>query len=345
MKEFLPWSTATYWNSLERYKTGKFSILDIQLSGQCNYNCVYCDSPYRKTPSQINFAHLESLITSEAKNFKWIFVCGVGEPLFGENKKQLLRFLILCETLGIKCTIFTNGSNIDEEIFGYIKRGVLYPLIKIDTFSKELSNDIYGTDNAQKTLDAIEKLFDFAKNENGTYSSIAASIVPTAKNKNEITTIVKKCLKHNVFPLIGQLEYAGNAICHFDRLLLTKNELENIKTEVNSIIGSEYKIPICPAVIADIHITNNGHVSVDEISGLSCSWFWLKTPKTKDICNTNTLTSFAEAEKKIVEYRKNVFESLSNIFSQIEVQPFGGCGGNKKDLLKDYLTLFSEEKL
>lgn len=339
MKEFLPWSKTTYELVISKYKQGRMSIIDVQLNGKCNYNCIYCDSPNRNLPSEIDLEHLTMLIRKDAALYDWMFICGLGEPLWAENKTILLRLLELCRELEIKCTIFTNGSQIDDRILDFVRNGILYPIIKVDTFAKDLSKEIYGTKQAEATLTAIEKLFEISHVMESKYCHVAASIVPTSKNIHEILDIIKRCIDNNVFPLLGQLEYAGNAKNSYNDLLLTHDELMRLKEDIGKAIGEEYKVPICPSVIAGLHITNDGYISVDKVSGLSCSWFWLKDPDTKQLCNVNQIDSFYEADQEIMQYRESVIEQMAMLVPQIEEHPFGGCGGNIKDLAQGYVKL------
>ena len=341
MKEFLPWSKNTYDIAVKKYRSGRLSILDVQLSGKCNYNCIYCDSPDRNKPCEIDFDHFDRLVRQEAELFDWMFICGLGEPIWGENKSALMRLLSLCRELNIKCTIFTNGSQMDDAVLDYVRSGTLYPIIKIDTFSLEKSNDIYGTKDAQKTLDAIEKLFAIAKSDNSGYCPVSASIVPTTKNLDEMLDIVIRCRDNNVFPLLGQLEYAGKAIVEYDDLLLTKEELLALRADISEALGEDYIVPICPSVIAGIHITHDGSISVDKKSGLSCSWFWLETPQTVKLCDVNTIESFSVAQKAVFDYRRSVLEQMSALVEHIEEYPFGGCGGNVRNLALAYVRLQS----
>lgn len=342
MKEFYPWSKAVYDETIKKYLNGNFSVLDIQLSGKCNFNCVYCDSPDRNIKAQTDFKHLENLVREEKEKYDWMFVCGLGEPLYNENKIALFQLLALCKDMGIKCSIFTNGSNMDELILNYVREGVLYPIIKIDTFSPELAQELYGSKNACKTLQTIEDLFSIATSINDSVCHVAASIVPTTKNLDEVPHIVERCLEHSTFPLIGQLEYAGNAIGSYEDLLLTEGQLIKLKEKVNSLIGMDYNVPICPAVISGIHVASNGYVTVDRKSGLSCSWFWLETPDVENICDINKIKSFCEVEQKIREYRQKSIDQLFVLKENIQEYPFGGCGGNVKDLFDDYLNIQSK---
>ena len=101
-------------------------------------------------------------------------------------------------------------------------------------------------------------------------------------------------------------------------------------------------MPICPSVIAGIHITNEGWISVDKRSGLSCSWFWLEEPQIVKLCNINSLTSFDKANQLIINYRNKVYPQMKNLAKDVEEYPFGGCGGNVRELVFEYINLQRE---
>ena len=345
MKEFLPWSRATYLIAVEKYSRGRLSILDVQLSGRCQYSCMYCDSPDRDLPCQTDFNHLQQLLEQDQKEsrvFDWLFICGLGEPVFSQNKKDLVYLLEMCKRFGLKCTIFTNGNQIDDTILDYVKCDVLYPIIKIDSFSLGLAAKLYGTTEVgvSKTLGATEALLKIAHDKRSNTCNVAASIVPTTLNKDEMLDIVRVCDKHNVFPLIGQLEYAGRAMVSYDDLLLSKDELLKLKSDIELEFG-DYNVPVCPSVICGLHITHDGSISVDKRSGLSCSWFWLETPQVVPLCNVNHISSFSEADKLVFHYRNSVLDRLNDLLPSIENHPFGGCGGNVKSLAEEYVRLQS----
>lgn len=340
MKEYLPWSELTLNNELEKYKNGRLSILDIQLGGGCNYNCTYCDSPDRKRECITDLSYIRKLISLDADLIDWIFVCGLGEPLFETNKDKLLYLLDICREYGIKCSVFTNGSLVDSQICSYIENGILFPLIKVDSLSAEKVRQLYRTNNPSGNLHAISTLFDIAKKTETDYCLVGASIVPTRANIDEIPAIVERCISNNVFPLIAELECAGLSTGdHYESLYLSREELQELKNTIQIQIGEEYKIPICPSVISGIHITNEGIISVDEVSGLSCPWYWLLNPKTHNLCSIKDIHSFKDADKQIIDYRNSVYKELLPLAEKIEPYPFGGCGGNVRRLLFEYISI------
>lgn len=68
MIEYRPWSQAVLEESLDSYKRGGFNILDIELGGQCNYHCIYCDSPSRDKHCRISIDQLH--VAFEKRNIK-----------------------------------------------------------------------------------------------------------------------------------------------------------------------------------------------------------------------------------------------------------------------------------
>ena len=38
---YYPWSSEVLYQALKRYSENKYTILDIELGGACNFNCIY----------------------------------------------------------------------------------------------------------------------------------------------------------------------------------------------------------------------------------------------------------------------------------------------------------------
>lgn len=342
MIEYLPWAKETF----QKCTDSKFNILDIELGGQCNYNCVYCDSPSREKTCTISIDKIE-LVMSE-NTISWVYICGLGEPTVSDNYVLLLKVLALCEKYNVKCSIFTNLSRLDDKIKYYIEKGILYLLFKYDSIDMLKNNTLYGissADNQILNIEEIKKLTKVIRN----CSNMAASIVPTQMNKNDIIEIVEDCIKHNIYPLIAELEDSGNAHPQYGQLALSYEELLKIKQDVNDLISQkyqnpkEYQNPICPAVINGVHIKNDGSVTVDSRTGLSCHWFWLKEPSTHVVGDFND-KSFQYIKNKIERYRD---QKLDDVFGLAinKKTVFGGCGGDASILLDTYIKMKRRERM
>lgn len=337
MLEYLPWSMKVLNECLDDYKIGKFSILDIELGGQCNYHCIYCDSPTRNKTCMVDLDKIEAAFIT--KSIKWVFVCGLGEPTVSGNISILLKILKLCEKYGVKCSIFTNLSMLNEEIKYYIQEGILNILFKYDSSTVERTMHLYGVTNVDKQLCNIAKVKELVR-ATGNGTNVAASIVPTKVNKDEILNIVKDCIANNIYPLIAELENSGDAQNYYEQLALSVEELREIKEQVNALIGESYFVPVCPAVICGVHIRQDGNVTVDERTGLSCHWFWLEEPKTHVISNFND-KDYNLIINKIETYRESHIKSVEDLLQNRNESVFGGCGGDAISLLKKYLGIFN----
>ena len=89
MIEYAPWSRKVLDESLRSYKNRVFNILDIELGGQCNYHCIYCDSPLRNKRCEVSIEKLRTAFAQ--KNIKWVFICGLGEPTANGNLELLIK--------------------------------------------------------------------------------------------------------------------------------------------------------------------------------------------------------------------------------------------------------------
>lgn len=340
MIEYFPWSKKVLEECLGDYNSGELVILDIELGGQCNYHCIYCDSPCREKKCSIPINKLQEAFATN--KIKWVFVCGLGEPTVDENEELLYEILLLCEKHGAKCSIFTNLSNLNAKLLNYIKKEILYVLFKYDSRDIVKNMSLYGVSNVNKQLYNIERLKKLVKVSNGC-TNIAASIVPTRINKEDIINIVKDCIENNIYPLIAELENSGEAQEYYGQLSLTQDELLEIMNKVSSLTGDSYSVPVCPAVICGLHIRHDSNVTVDDYTGLSCHWFWLEEPKTKTIGDFSS-DSIYELINNIKMYRLKKLRDVENIAAQQHNTVFGGCGGDVNYLLKRYLQIQEEQK-
>lgn len=342
MLEYLPWSKQEFTICVHDYINGHLPILDLELGGGCNYNCVYCDSPDRGKPCHVSLDNIEKLMS--AGEFRWVYICGLGEPTFGENYSFLVNLLSLCEKHDIRCSIFSNLSNLTEELKSYIRKGILYILFKYDTKKASRIKTLYGTRETEAQLSAINELWSLVHFENG-LTNIAASIVPTQLNSDEILNIVEECIDHHVFPLIGELESSGKGQTNYENLFLNHSELLSIKDRVDKIWNGHYNIPICPAVINGLHINNQNSITVDSFSGLSCHWFWLKEPKIETLAHLDDKVSLDTLKASVYNYREeHVVDVVSFLKEYTPVGgAFGGCGGDVIQLFKTYLASMGVE--
>lgn len=334
MYEYAPWAKDTLHRILAT-SSKSLPILDIQFGGACNLNCIYCDTPRYGAPCLLDLKSIEKMINSGT--IQWIYACGLGEPTAKGNVEAFKQILAMCKKMSVKVSVFSNLVNLDDELLGYIENGILHVLFKLDSFTPQTMQFLYGVDRSQTILKNYQRLKEVVQTTNGS-TNLGASIVPTAKNYEELYVVIDWCMENNVYPLLGQLENAGKCSHIFNELELKEKELLTLRNYIQTKYGVHYEIPVCPATISGIHITNTNHVIVDERTGLSCGWFWLDEPKMIPVGNITDMT-LEEVTAKIIDYRRAKFSSVVEIEKALKSNPFGGCGGDAKILLSQYISI------
>lgn len=334
MYEYAPWATDVLKRILA-ISSNSLPILDLQFGGACNLNCIYCDTPKYNFPCSLDLNAIENIINSG--NIQWVYACGLGEPTAKGNVEAFKQILAMCKKNSTKVSIFSNIVNLDDELLEYIRCGTLHVLFKLDSFNPSVMEYLYGADRSTIILRNYQKLKEVTRINNGA-TNLGASIVPTARNYEEIYQIIDFCMGNGIYPLLGQLENAGKCSRIYDKLQLKEDELLTLRSYIEEKYDVHYQIPVCPATISGIHITNTNRVIVDERTGLSCGWFWLDEPKMIEIGNIIDMSA-EEITSRIIAYRKSKFADVVAIEKSLKANPFGGCGGDAKQLLQQYISI------
>jgi len=340
MLHYRPWCQKELEESLDKYRDGVFTVLDVELGGTCNMACIYCDTPERQANALINLALVEKIFATG--DIRWLFICGLGEPTAVGNHAKLSALLSLCREYGVQCSIFTNLFDLSDDVKRALADGTLNILFKLDSFQPETVAHLYGIEDTHQYMSNIREVADCVRFD-GENTNIAASIVPTSHNTGELVDIVKYCIKANIAPMIGGLENAGKSTEVFAALKASDDELMSARREVSRIIGRDYNVPVCPAVIGGMHISHDNNLQVDYHTGLSCHWFWMETPRTRVLGTLDESWDPADMGRLIEQYRVERLDFVRSTADGIVEQPFGGCGGDMRALLRRYIAM-QEEK-
>ncbi len=343
MMQYRPWEKNEVNEIISKVGEGQLPILDIQLGGQCPYACEYCDDVNRRNlPCLINMDSIYRLMCQG--NTKGVYVCGIGEPTACSNYKKLIQLLDMCYERNIWVSMYTNGLRLSEKILKHVDNGTLNLLYKYDTERINVAAKLYGISRsaAMQQFTSVMKLKNVIHNNNGV-TNIGASIVPSSENIKKMRFLINCCLKSGIFPMIGELENAGNCHKHYEELKISGEELQKVKDWMLQEHGIDYQIPVCPATISGIHIDNFGQVIIDGKTGLSCSWFWMEDPEMIRLGSIDEM-SYEEIVKKILEYRDSKYQEVLQMIDDVGEHPFGGCGGDVKHLLKTYTEVYQPRR-
>lgn len=349
MVQYLPWSKNTLEFCINAAKESMIPAIDLELTAKCSAaSCIYCDSmpsvcanPKIKELS-VDFT-VSLLKQAASKGLKWIYTCGLGEPLEDKRFSTILDFL---KEQDIALSMFTNGQFITSRSMArHLKDCNVNLILKMDTFNGNKFDKILGgKGRAEKIYRAIDYLLEagYTNIKIDGCTDLAFSIVPTQLTIEDIPQVVEFCLKHNIFPSVGELERAGNVLSHnlVEKLGLNENDLKDIRHK-SELEQMNYMRPICPAILTGLHIDNQGNCIVDVVTGLNCKWFLLSDPHTKIIGNIKD-SSIVDLHEKVVSYRNKCFKKNIETINEYEKinYTFGGCGGSPSEIIRIYKENF-----
>lgn len=341
MIEYIPWAKKTLDYCIQSQKAGFIPTLDIELTAKCSRAfCIYCDSKPTvsacEQKGEVDFFSLKKVIL-EAKEhgLKWIYTCGLGEPL---EDMKFWDILYLLKENNIELSMFSNGIFIkDIYIAKELKKHNVNIILKMDTFDEKNFDIILGGKGiSQKIFSARDYLLEAGYGAQNGYTNLAFSIVPTQLSLGGISKVIDYCEKNGIFASIGELEQAGEVLSNNlnDVLAINSDEVRKLKKYADAYAKGYYMRPICPCILTGLHIDNLGNCIVDKNTGLNCKWFLLKDPETIQIGDIYN-DSVCELNKRVQKYRRKQFsENLVQIKRNCDVSyVFGGCGGNPKDII------------
>ncbi len=342
MIEYLPWSDKILSECIAEHRKGNLPTLDLELTSKCTQaSCIYCDSKPKvgkKHPDELTYRETKQLLIEAKKlGLRWVYSCGLGEPLEDSRFKRLVE---ISSSLDVRCSIFTNGILIDEKRAKWLHENGVCLIIKLDTFNEATFDKILGKpQKARQIYKAIKLLLDagYGKSCQHGLTDLAFSIVPTSLNYNDISDIIRLANDNNIFPSVGELEQAGRVLAtkNFSKLAIDNTSMLSLKKKVEKLLWKGYIRPVCPTIMTGIHIDNIGNCVVDSDTGLNCKWFLLKEPRVKLIGNFRK-ESLTTLLSKVKTFRKKCFEDnkgkVDNAGSTEYV--FGGCGGSPKKIIK-----------
>lgn len=341
--EYYPWSPKILDNALKEYAEGKIPTAYLELTAKCSYcQCFYCDSKVGKAdPGELTFQEIKELILNLKKlGLRWLFICGLGEP---REENHFFDFLKFLKEQHINISFFTNGLAYDEGDITILKECDANIILKLDSFNEKVFDEILSRKGAAKKIYSfVNKLIkeNFIKVNSNHETNLAFSIVPTELNIKTIPEVIRFCKRHNIFPCIGEMEYANQAKLHYEKLKVKNEDLAHLRAKIDEILGYRYERVLCQGIIPSLHINNVGKVIVDARTGLSCGWFFQEDPTYVEIGDVRG-DNLSYVVHNTNEYRIKKLPEIEPLFSNRT--PIISAGGGTKPSIwyKRYISVMN----
>jgi MoaA/NifB/PqqE/SkfB family radical SAM enzyme len=220
----------------------KPAMVTVNLTNQCNQNCIYCEIGQNHTsPGQeaLSFDDIIWILDEMAKNrINKISLCG-GEPFLF---KGIIDVAAYAGKMKIRCAITTNGMTIhqlSEAELSILKESKTEINISVDSFRDDIQSYTRGAPSALKNaLKSIKKLTE--KN-----IPVTALTVISKYNYRDLyksfTTAYEKGIRQVLFqPVIYYSNYPErSAIDHKSQLSVSPDHLEVLMEELRKILKFE----------------------------------------------------------------------------------------------------------
>jgi len=222
-------------------------------TNKCNLRCLHCiiDSGEEKN---------KELTTQEAKNVinqLYELNCGCIHFTGGEclTKPNFLEIAQYCKDKGLKATLVTNATLVNENNIDIIKNIFNDVRVSLNGSSEESHDKIRGNGNFAKTIKAIKLL-------NRAHISIIFFITLGNINMNEMTNIIKLCHKYNAIGLkIDSIVLEGRALNHEDIFKLDDDQIQWLVQEFrNNFDGDLTEDDVCNISNESLYLTADGDV-------------------------------------------------------------------------------------
>lgn len=181
----------------------KLNRLVIELTGRCNLDCKFCTKEniiYTScsckrwdNKKELTFNQWKNIIDQAVKlGIQECFICG-GDPfLKWDTLKSIINYL---DKIGIYCTIFTNGSEIDETVGHFLKTKKVSLALQVFSVEPKQFENITQTRNGFEKVQKCINIIDQHKINH------SISIIVSRLNESSINDI-KGMLGERIFQLI-----------------------------------------------------------------------------------------------------------------------------------------------
>lgn len=228
-------------------------ILSIDVTNQCNSNCVYCRDIHNNKKRELSEKTILDIIKktiNQIESLEWLKISG-GEPLLFGKLKELVIF---CREKKLNTILQTNGRLLTKKIVGELKQA--------------------GLKKVQLSIDGQRKIQDKLRG-NGALNAV----VKAAKNCKDVGLIfqfkctISKINKNNLEKLFLLSQKLSPEKLNFRFLLpigkAKKNDLEIHPEERKEIIKKIYGF--------------SKRYDIEVITGDPCSYLFISSLKNKKI--------------------------------------------------------------
>jgi|GEM_PF-2040009 len=263
---------------LANYELGDVSLVMGNMTGECNYDCIYCHTDAgEKDENELNADEwIRILDESKELGNRVFWIGGKGEPLLDPAFNEVI---VHANDIGLTTVLNTNGSLITKKRANFLYEHNVSPEVKIITFDEGVYDYLSGTKgNLPKLRKGLNNLIESGygriveETDDARITRISGMLLMAKPAYQSMPDVFKYCDRNNFTPVVSDVVASGRVVKrrNLDELMLSNEEKKKVWEIGSKIMGYPLNkgIEECP-IQYGIVIQNNGDLIVDTY-GMSC---------------------------------------------------------------------------
>lgn len=263
---------------LKEYQKGNVPLVMGNMTGECNYDCIYCHTDAgKKDENELN-ADEWIRILDESKDLgnEVFWIGGKGEPLLDPAFEAIIKH---ANEIGFITILNTNGSLITKDKAKLLYENNVSPEVKIISFDEKVYDYLSGTTgNLPALRKGLGNLIEAGygrivdETDDTRITRISGMMLLAKPAYKSMSEVFRYCDQNNFTPVVSDVVASGRVAKrrNLDELKLSNKEKKKLWEIASEIMGYPLSKGVEECQIQyGMVVQNNGDIIVDRY-GMSC---------------------------------------------------------------------------
>ncbi|MGA2678973.1 MAG: radical SAM protein [Sedimentisphaerales bacterium] len=226
-------------------------FLYLEVTHRCNLRCICCyTGAGSEKPDALTLAEQKSVVRqAQRMGARTVSLSGSGEPMLYAHIRELIDYI---RWLGMRVTIFTNGTMLDRETADWLISRRVETYFKLYSLAPAVVDKMVGRQNAYEWVDydcgkaggfripsGLKYLLQ-AMQKAGKKELVGIETVITRLNCNSLVDVARFTKASGVMLYLEVPVLAGRAIENYEAISLSGDEYRGLYKDLAGILGEEY---------------------------------------------------------------------------------------------------------
>jgi MoaA/NifB/PqqE/SkfB family radical SAM enzyme len=230
---------------------GSVKFLYLEVTHRCNLRCICCyTGAGSEKPDALTLAEQKSVVRqAQLMGARTVSLSGSGEPMLYGHIRELIDYI---RWLGMRVTIFTNGTTLDRETADFLISRRVEMYFKLYSLAPAVVDRMVGRQNAYEWVDydcgdagrfripaGLKHLLDAMRNA-GKKNLVGIEAVITRLNYSSLAEVARFTVVSGAMLYLETPIFSGRAIDNYEAIAISGDEYRRLYKELAGILGEEY---------------------------------------------------------------------------------------------------------